>query len=106
MLQTFEEFQHGMAEVEPGVQLHYVEVGSGPRTMVLLHGFPETWWEWRHAMPLLASAGFRVIAIDYRGAGNSSKPAGGYDKRTMANDIHTLLVDHLTIKTPVVMVKI
>ena len=104
MSQTFEEFQHGMAEVEPGVQLHYVETGSGPRTMVLLHGFPETWWEWRHAMPLFASAGFRVIAIDYRGAGNSSKPAGGYDKRTMANDIHTLLVDHLTIKTPVIMV--
>ena len=52
--------------------------------MVLVHGHPETWWEWRHVMPIFASAGFRVIAVDYRGAGNSSKPAGGYDKRTIS----------------------
>ena len=98
------EFQHGMAEVEPGVQLHYVEVGSGPETMVLVHGYPETWWEWRHVMPIFASAGYRVIAVDYRGAGNSSKPASGYDKRTMAKDIHTLLIDHLAMADPVIMV--
>ncbi len=97
-------FQHGMAEVEPNVQLHYVEMGSGTETMVLIHGYPETWWEWRHVMPLVASAGYRVIAVDYRGAGNSSKPASGYDKRTMAQDIHTLLVDHLSMTGPVVMV--
>jgi pimeloyl-ACP methyl ester carboxylesterase len=59
-----------MAEIEPGVQLHYVEVGSGPETMVLVHGYPETWWEWRHVMPIFASAGYRVMAVDYRGAGN------------------------------------
>ena len=97
-------FQHGMAEVEPGVQLHYVEVGSGPETMVLVHGYPETWWEWRHVMPIFASAGYRVIAVDYRGAGNSSKPASGYDKRTMAKDIHRLLIDHLAMADPVIMV--
>ena len=93
-----------MAEVEPGVQLHYVEVGSGPETMVLVHGYPETWWEWRHVMPIFASAGYRVIAVDYRGAGNSSKPASGYDKRTMAKDIHRLLIDHLAMVDPVIMV--
>jgi pimeloyl-ACP methyl ester carboxylesterase len=78
------EFQHGMAEVAPDVQLHYVQTGQGPEIMVLVHGYPETWWEWRHVMPIFASAGYRVIAVDYRGAGNSSKPASGYDKRTMA----------------------
>jgi pimeloyl-ACP methyl ester carboxylesterase len=97
-------FQHGMAEVEPGVQLHYVEVGSGAETMVLIHGYPETWWEWRHVMPIFASAGYRVIAVDYRGAGNSSKPASGYDKRTMAKDIHRLLIDHLAMADPIIMV--
>jgi pimeloyl-ACP methyl ester carboxylesterase len=97
-------FQHGMAEVEPGVQLHYVEAGSGPETIVLIHGYPETWWEWRHVMPTFASAGYRVLAVDYRGAGNSSKPASGYDKLTMAQDIHSLLVEHLLVSDPVVMV--
>jgi pimeloyl-ACP methyl ester carboxylesterase len=97
-------FQHGMAEVEPGVQLHYVEAGSGPETLVLVHGYPETWWEWRHVMPTFASVGYRVIAVDYRGAGNSSKPASGYDKRTMAQDIHKLLVERLQVSGPVVIV--
>jgi pimeloyl-ACP methyl ester carboxylesterase len=97
-------FEHGMAEVEPGVQLHYVQTGAGTETMVLVHGYPETWWEWRHVMPILASAGFRVIAVDYRGAGNSSKPASGYDKRTMAQDIQRLLVDHLAVTCRVIMV--
>jgi pimeloyl-ACP methyl ester carboxylesterase len=97
-------FEHGMAEVEPGVQLHYVQTGEGSKTLVLVHGYPETWWEWRHVMPIFASAGFRVIAVDYRGAGNSSKPAGGYDKRTMARDIHRLLVGHLAVTRPVIMV--
>jgi pimeloyl-ACP methyl ester carboxylesterase len=97
-------FQHGIAEVEPGVQLHYVQTGAGAEAMVLVHGYPKTWWEWRHVMPVFASAGFRVIAVDYRGAGNSSKPASGYDKRTMARDIQNLLVDHLAVTSPVIMV--
>ena len=97
-------FTHGLKEVEPGVQLHYVQAGSGSRTLVLLHGYPETWWQWRHVMPLFANAGFHVIAVDYRGAGNSSKPAGGYDKVTMARDIQRLLVDHLGIQEPVYLV--
>jgi pimeloyl-ACP methyl ester carboxylesterase len=95
--------QHGMADVEAGMRLHYVEAGEGPRVIVLVHGFPQTWWQWRHLFAPLAAAGFRVIAPDYRGAGDSWRPVAGYDKRTMAGDIHRLLRDHLAIAEPVVM---
>lgn len=95
---------HGMAQIEPGLRIHYVTAGSGDRTIVLVHGFPQTWWEWRHVIPLLVRAGFRIIALDYRGAGASSRPQGGYDKRSMANDIHVLLHQHLQIQQPVIVV--
>jgi pimeloyl-ACP methyl ester carboxylesterase len=95
---------HGMAEVEPGLRLHYVTAGEGDRTIVLLHGFPETWWQWHRVIPRLVDAGFRVVAPDYRGAGHSWRPAGGYDKRTMAEDIHGLLRRHLRIAEPIVLV--
>ena len=78
---------HGTAEIEPGLRLHYVTSGEGDRVLVLLHGFPQTWRAWRRLIPLLAAEGFRVIAPDYRGAGNSSRPPGGYDKKTLAGDI-------------------
>ncbi len=96
--------RHGIAELEPGVRLHYVETGSASRTMVLLHGYPQTWWEWRHVLAPLVRAGWRVIAPDYRGAGGSSKPPTGYDKRTMAADILKLLREHLGVAGPVTMV--
>jgi len=86
---------HGMAEIEPGLRLHYVTAGTGPRTVVLLHGVPQTWREWRHIIPPLVGAGFRVVAPDYRGGGDSWQPVSGYDKRTMATDIHRLLHEHL-----------
>jgi pimeloyl-ACP methyl ester carboxylesterase len=95
---------HGMADIEPGLRLHYVTEGDGPRTIVLLHGFPQTWWEWHGVIAGFAEAGFRVVAPDYRGAGNSWKPQGGYDKRTMAGDIHTLLRDRLHIEGEIVLV--
>src|SRR4028118_2354430 len=56
-----------------GVRLHYVEAGAGP-LVVLLHGFPEFWYSWRHQIPALAAAGFRVIALDMRGYNLSEKP--------------------------------
>jgi len=71
------------------VRLHYVTCGSGD-PVVLLHGWPQTWYEWRRIMPALA-ARFTVIAPDMRGLGDSSKPATGYDKRTVASDIHQLV---------------
>ena len=95
---------HGMADIESGVRLHYVTAGTGQRTVVLLHGFPQTWWEWHHIIPPLVNAGFRVVAPDYRGAGNSWRPRDGYDKRTLAGDIHRLLRDHLRIADQVALV--
>jgi pimeloyl-ACP methyl ester carboxylesterase len=58
--------------------------------VVLLHGFPETHYAWRHQIPVLAQH-YRVIAPDLRGYGETEKPAGGYDKRSMANDLRALL---------------
>jgi haloacetate dehalogenase len=80
--------QHHTAYVN-GLKMHYVEAGSGS-PVILLHGFPETWFAWRHQIPALA-AKYRVIAPDLRGYGETSKPAGGYDKRTMARDIYELM---------------
>jgi pimeloyl-ACP methyl ester carboxylesterase len=79
------------------VKMHYVEAGSGA-PLVLLHGYPETWYEWRHVIPLLAP-NFRVIAPDLRGLGDTSRPAHGYDKRTVAGDVRELLRDHLKLDT-------
>jgi pimeloyl-ACP methyl ester carboxylesterase len=75
-----------------GVRLHYV-IGGPPAgdLVVLLHGWPQTWYTWRRVMPALAEAGYRVVAVDYRGAGESEKPLGGYDKATMAADIRALV---------------
>ncbi|WP_394828780.1 alpha/beta fold hydrolase [Pendulispora albinea] len=84
-------FRHHKADVN-GVRLHYVVAGRGD-PVVLLHGFPQTWYEWRAIIPALAER-FTVIAPDYRGAGHSSRPVDGYDKRTMAEDIRQL-VRHL-----------
>jgi len=97
------DIQHGMADIEPGLRLHYVTAGAGQRTIVLLHGFPQTWWEWRGMIPDLVKAGFRVVAPDYRGAGQSFRPQHGYDKRSMAGDIQKLLRHHLNINGPVIM---
>src|SRR5919202_5872988 len=74
-------FSHHMASVN-GIQLHYVIGGKGEPT-VLLHGWPETWYEWRHVMPALAK-NYTVIAPDLRGLGDSSKPTTGYDGKTVA----------------------
>ncbi|MCP2329507.1 pimeloyl-ACP methyl ester carboxylesterase [Hamadaea flava] len=71
------------------ISINYVRGGHGP-TLVLVHGFPQTWYEWRGILPELARH-YTVIAPDLRGAGRSDAPAGGYDKKTMAADIHGLL---------------
>lgn len=81
-------FKNGQANVN-GIKLHYVTGGSG-KVLVLLPGWPETWWSYHKIMPELAKK-YQVIAIDYRGMGTSDKPAGGYDKKTIAGDIYKLL---------------
>jgi pimeloyl-ACP methyl ester carboxylesterase len=74
------------------VTLHSVTCGepSNP-AVVLIHGYPQTWYEWRDILPALAEAGFYAIAPDMRGLGDSSKPLTGYDKKTVAADIRELL---------------
>ncbi|GAA4610711.1 alpha/beta hydrolase [Actinoallomurus liliacearum] len=79
-----------------GIRLHYVAGGRG-EPLVLLGGWPQTWWEFHKIMPPLAER-FRVIAVDLRGMGGSDRPAGGYDKKTMAGDILGL-VRHLGHET-------
>ncbi|WP_282244580.1 alpha/beta hydrolase [Stenotrophomonas sp. PS02300] len=74
-----------------GVTLHYLQAGQGDESpVVLLHGYAETSHMWRPLMPQLADRHV-VIAPDLRGAGQSSKPEGGYDKKTLAQDIHALV---------------
>ncbi len=72
-----------------GINQHFLEAGSGA-PVVLLHGFPETSYGWRHQIPELAKS-YRVIAPDLRGYGRTDKPANGYDKRNMALDLRELL---------------
>ncbi|MEU9481566.1 alpha/beta hydrolase [Streptomyces sp. NPDC048191] len=58
----------------PAGRVHVVEQGRGP-LVLLVHGFPESWYSWRHQLPALAAAGYRAVAVDVRGYGRSSKPA-------------------------------
>jgi pimeloyl-ACP methyl ester carboxylesterase len=73
-----------------GIRLHVAEAGSGP-LVLLLHGFPEFWWSWRHQLTGLAGAGFRAVAVDLRGYGDSDKPPRGYDGWTLAGDVAGLI---------------
>jgi pimeloyl-ACP methyl ester carboxylesterase len=75
------------------VRLHYVTAGQGA-AVVLLHGWPQTWYMWRKVLPSLAQR-YRVIAPDLRGLGDSSRPASGYDKKTLAHDVWRLVHDVL-----------
>ena len=61
-------------------RVHCVEAGEGP-LVLLVHGFPESWYSWRHQLPALAAAGFHAVAIDVRGYGRSSKPLAVEDYR-------------------------
>lgn len=69
-----------------GARFHVVEAGSGP-LVLLLHGFPEFWWAWRHQLPALAAAGYRAVAMDLRGYGGSDKTPRGYDPFTSSADV-------------------
>ena len=76
------------------VRLHYVEAGEGP-LVVLLHGFPDFWYGWRHQIPALANAGFRVVAPDLRGYNLSSRPEGitAYSLPRLAGDVRGLIAE-------------
>jgi len=88
MTMNIDGFSHGLVSAN-GVNIHTVSGGQGS-PLVLIHGFPQTWWEWRYVMPELAEH-HRVVAIDLRGAGFSDCPASGYDKETLAEDVHQVM---------------
>lgn len=73
-----------------GIRLHVAEYGEGP-LVVLLHGFPEFWWAWRHQLVALGDAGYRAVAVDLRGYGDTDKPPRGYDLWTLAGDVAGLI---------------
>lgn len=76
--------------VANGVRFHYGTQGRGP-LVLLLHGFPERWFTWRWQIPALAAAGYRVVAPDLRGYGQSDKPHGGYEITNLALDIAQMI---------------
>ncbi|XP_036607572.1 bifunctional epoxide hydrolase 2 [Trichosurus vulpecula] len=83
---------HGYVEVKPGVQLHFVEMGSGP-VVILCHGFPESWFSWRYQIPALAEAGYRVIVPAMKGYDGSSGPheIEEYSMEVMCKEFTTFL---------------
>jgi pimeloyl-ACP methyl ester carboxylesterase len=72
-----------------GVRVHVAEAGGGD-PVVLLHGFPQHWYAWRHVIPLLAGQ-YRLICPDWRGFGWSETPPRGYDTASRAADILALM---------------
>jgi pimeloyl-ACP methyl ester carboxylesterase len=71
-----------------GARFHLAECGPADGPLVLLlHGFPEFWWSWRHQLVALGEAGFRAVAPDLRGYGASDKPPRGYDAYTLSSDV-------------------
>ncbi|MBK9738780.1 MAG: alpha/beta hydrolase [Actinobacteria bacterium] len=73
-----------------GARFHVVDIGDGP-AVVLLHGFPTFWWTWRRQLTALAEAGYRAVAMDLRGYGGSDHPPHGYDPRTLAADVSSVI---------------
>lgn len=81
-------FESHYADVN-GTRLHYVAGGAGA-PLILLPGWPRTWWQYRKMMPTLAQR-YRVIVVELRGMGQSAKPEAGYDKKNMARDVYELV---------------
>jgi pimeloyl-ACP methyl ester carboxylesterase len=82
------------ADLGDGI-VHYLTAGKGD-PLVLLHGIPQTSYEWRYVIPMLEDK-FQIIAPDLRGLGDNTRAANGFDKKTVASDVWRLLHDHLKI---------
>ncbi|MFG1925028.1 alpha/beta fold hydrolase [Cryptosporangium sp. NPDC048952] len=91
---TIPDVTHHLLDVN-GTQLHYVAAGSSGSPILLVHGWPETWWAFAKLIPLLAAT-HRVFAVDLRGFGDSGNAEGDYDDATSAEDLHHL-VGHLGV---------
>jgi pimeloyl-ACP methyl ester carboxylesterase len=85
-----------------GIHLHFVEQGEGP-LIVLCHGFPELWYSWRHQLPALSAAGFRAVAVDMRGYGQSDRPEA-IDQYTLLHLVGDMvgLLDALGVQQAVI----
>lgn len=86
----FSGFEIGTVDSD-GTKIGYRVSGDGP-TVLLIHGFPESGFEWQRVAPILAKR-FRVVVPDYRGAAGSDVPDSGYDKATMAADLHAVITE-------------
>ena len=88
---VFDRVTHGYAVSEGGVKIHYASLGQGP-LVVMIHGFPDFWYSWRHQMAAL-SKNFQVVAIDQRGYNLSDKPKGveNYDMRLLVGDVAAVI---------------
>ena len=86
---TLPEVTHHTAEVN-GEQLHYVTAGNSGTPVLLVHGFPESWWAFRGVIPILA-AEHRVIAVDLPGFGDSAHSGGGYSNAFTAESLRQLI---------------
>ena len=87
----FDRVKHGYAVSEGGVKIHYAMLGTGP-LVVMIHGFPDFWYSWRHSMVALSDQ-FQVVAIDQRGYNLSDKPKGveNYDLRLLVTDVAAVI---------------
>lgn len=88
LIKSLPNFSNHYAEVN-GTRLHYVSGGQG-EPLILIPGYPETWWAYHKVMPLLASK-YYVVVVEMRGMGSSDKSVSGYDKKNMAKDIYELV---------------
>jgi len=96
-------WQQRIAALDDDLRINYIDCPSLPDvkskgTILLIHGFPQTSYQFRHVIDPLSAAGYRVIVPDYRGAGQSSRPAQGFTKSIMAQDLATLVTSYLGIK--------
>lgn len=83
------DFQHHYADVA-GQRIHYVTAGKG-EPVLLIPGWPQTWYAWRYVMAGLAAQGYMAIAVDPPGTGYSSRPESGYDTGAVATTLHTMM---------------
>ena len=88
---VFDRVTHGYAVSAEGVKIHYASLGQGP-LVVMIHGFPDFWYSWRHQMAALADR-YQVVAIDQRGYNLSDKPKGveNYDVRLLVGDVAAVI---------------
>lgn len=89
--QSFDGFSHRYVRID-GQRIHCVVAGDG-KPILLIPGWPQTWYAWRHVMRALAASGFRAIAVDPIGSGYSARPDQGYDTGAAAGVLHRLVIE-------------